>query len=151
METWKPERTALTVLALCFALAMLGRGAGETFSVFLLPVSSSFGWDRAEVISVYSLASLSMGLASPFVGRLFDRSGPRVVYGLGLTLLGAGFSLAAFAQTLWQLQLSVGVAAGLQAQGAGIRRDIRGHVSSPQTEPNRPCGRNRTSSRSTTP
>ena len=110
---FKLSRTALNVLGLCFALALVGRGLGESFTVFLLPISEAFGWARADVVSIYSLASLSMGLASPFVGRLFDFSGPRVVYSLGLGLLGAGLSLAAFADTLWQLQICLGFAAGL--------------------------------------
>jgi MFS family permease len=115
----KPNRAALAVLALCFAMSMLGRGAGEAFTVFLLPISATFGWDRADVVSIYSLAALSGGLASPFVGRLFDRSGPRAVYGLGLLLLGGGFSIAAFSQALWQLQVSIGLAAGLGAACVG--------------------------------
>ena len=73
-------RTALHVLALCFALSVLGRGLGESFTVFLLPISESFGWDRAQVVSVYSLTALAGGLASPLIGRLFDYSGPRSVY-----------------------------------------------------------------------
>ena len=51
----KPARVALNVLALCFALSVLGRGLGESFTVFLKPISEDFGWDRAQVVSVYSL------------------------------------------------------------------------------------------------
>jgi predicted MFS family arabinose efflux permease len=101
------------VLGICFVLCVVGRSGGETFPVFLLPIAADFGWDRAEVVSIYSLGALSAGLAAPFVGRLFDHSGPRAVYGVGLLLLGGGLQLAAFAQTLWQLQLFVGIAAGL--------------------------------------
>src|SRR5271155_4914070 len=86
---------ALYVLGLCFALAVLGRGLAESFTVFLKPISENFGWDRAEVVSVYSLAALAGGLASPLIGRLFDRSGPRSVYSLGLALLGGAFLIAA--------------------------------------------------------
>ena len=109
----KPARVALNVLALCFALSMLGRGLGESFTVFLKPISESFGWDRAQVVSVYSLAALAGGLGSPLVGRLFDRSGPRTVYSLGLVLLGGAFLIAAYAQHLWQFQLSLGLCVGL--------------------------------------
>jgi MFS family permease len=105
--------TAFTVLGLCFALTMLGRGAAESFSVFLLPIAQAFDWDRAQVVSIYSTAALAAGLASPVVGRLFDRSGPRTVYGCGLLLLGIGFSAAPYAQALWHLQLSIGLASGL--------------------------------------
>src|SRR6186997_3692218 len=90
----KPARVALNVLALCFALSVLGRGLGESFTVFLKPISEEFGWDRAQVVSVYSLTWLAGGLTAPFVGRLFDRSGPRITYSLGLLLLGGSFLVA---------------------------------------------------------
>jgi MFS family permease len=109
----KPARVALGVLALCFTLSVLGRGLGESFTVFLKPISESFGWDRAEVVSVYSLSALAGGLAAPLVGRLFDRSGPRTVYSLGLFLLGAAFLIAGLAQHLWQFQLSLGLCVGI--------------------------------------
>jgi MFS family permease len=109
----KPARLALNVLALCFALSLLGRGLGESFTVFLKPISENFGWDRAEVVSVYSLASLAGGLIAPLVGRLFDWSGPRIVYSLGLLLLGGAFFIASHAQHLWQFQLSIGLCVGI--------------------------------------
>ena len=109
----KPARVALNVLALCFALSVLGRGLGESFTVFLKPISESFGWDRAQVVSVYSLTWLAGGLTAPLVGRLFDRSGPRIVYALGLLLIGGAFLVAAHARALWHFQLSVGLCVGL--------------------------------------
>jgi MFS family permease len=109
----KPARVALNVLALCFTLALLGRGLGESFTVFLKPISESFGWDRAQVVSVYSLTWLAGGLMAPVVGRLFDRAGPRTVYSLGLLLLGGAFLAASHAQSLWQFQLSVGLCVGI--------------------------------------
>jgi MFS family permease len=112
-EPLKPARMALNVLALCFALSVLGRGLGESFTVFLKPISESFGWDRAQVVSVYSLTALAGGLAAPLVGRLFDRSGPRTVYSLGLLLLGGAFLVAATSNQLWQFQLSLGLCVGL--------------------------------------
>ncbi|NEW86492.1 MULTISPECIES: MFS transporter [Rhodopseudomonas] len=109
----RASRTGLFILGLCFVLSLLGRGLGESFTVFLLPISASFGWDRAEVVSIYSLTALCTGLASPLVGRLFDRSGPRAVYTLGMVLLGGAFVVAAYAERLWQLQITVGLCAGL--------------------------------------
>jgi MFS family permease len=108
-----PGRVALNVLALCFTLSVLGRGLGESFTVFLKPISENFGWDRAQVVSVYSLTWLAGGLMAPFVGRLFDRSGPRIVYSLGMLLLGSAFLVASHAQELWQFQLSIGLCVGI--------------------------------------
>jgi predicted MFS family arabinose efflux permease len=112
-------RLAFVVLGLCFLLMALARGMSETFTVFLLPISNTFGWDRAQTVSVYSIGALCVGLAGPFVGRLFDHSGPRAVYAVGLVLLGAGFSIAAFARELWQLQICIGLAAGLGSASLG--------------------------------
>jgi MFS family permease len=109
----KPARVALNVLALCFTLSVLGRGLSDSFTVFLKPISENFGWDRAQVVSVYSLTWLAGGLTAPLVGRLFDIAGPRPVYAMGLTLLGGAFMAASHAQALWQLQLSIGLAVGL--------------------------------------
>src|SRR3954469_21047759 len=109
----RTPRLAFVVLGLCFLLMALARGMSETFTVFLLPISNEFGWDRAQTVSGSSIGAPCVGLAAPFVGRLFDHSGPRAVYAIGLILLGAGFSAAAFAQSLWQFQLSIGLAVGL--------------------------------------
>ncbi|CAN5206584.1 MFS transporter [soil metagenome] len=112
MDRKESQRTALSVLAVCFTLSVLGRGLQESFTVFLLPISQGFGWDRGDVVSIYSLTALCVGLASPLVGRLFDRSGPRAVFVTGLTLIGGAFLAAAHAQKLWQFQITIGIALG---------------------------------------
>lgn len=109
----KTSRVALSVLALCFALSVMGRGLGESFTVFLKPISESFGWNRGDVVSVYSLAALTGGLASPLIGRLFDRFGPLTVYALGLLLLGGGLLIASNSHSLWQFQFSLGFCVGI--------------------------------------
>lgn len=115
----KPVAVALTVLAISFVLAALGRGISESFTVFLLPISNNFGWDRGQVVSIYSLTALTGGLVAPFVGRLFDRSGPRAVFALGLIALGGAFLIAAYAQKLWQFQFSLGLCVGLGLASTG--------------------------------
>ena len=109
----RPTVVALNVLALCFALSVIGRGLNESFTVFLKPISESFGWDRAQVVSFYSLSALAGGLASPLIGRIFDHSGPRAVYALGMLLLGGAFLIAAYSDHLWQFQFSVGLCVGV--------------------------------------
>ena len=111
--------SAATVLAVCFMLSVLGRGLVESFSVFLIPISETFGWNRGQIISIYSLVSLAGALASPLVGRMFDRFGPRVVYSLGLIVLCGAFLVAAYGQQLWQFHLSLGLGVGLGVASIG--------------------------------
>ncbi len=108
------------VLALCFAFNFIGRGVGDTYMVFLLPLGSEFGWHRSQMTSVYSALMVVSGLASPLAGIVFERWGPRVLYAGGLALLGAGYFLAGQANTLWQFYLCIGVLGGLGASAVGM-------------------------------
>jgi MFS family permease len=92
---------------------MFGRGLGDTYAVFLLPLEREFGWSRSQVTGVYSLYLLVNGLTAPLVGMLFDRLGARWVYGAGTLCLGAAFFLAGGLVSLWQYYLLVGALVGL--------------------------------------
>ena len=115
-----PAAVAALVLVLCFACNMLGRGVGDTFIVFLLPLSGSFGWNRAQVSSVYSIYLVVTGLASPLTGMLLDRWGPRVVYPAGVLLLGTGCLLAGHLTRLWQFQACIGILNGMGVSMLGM-------------------------------
>ena len=111
---------ALAVLAVAFAFNVLGRGAGETYAVFLLPLEREFGWSRSQLTSVYSVYLLVGGLIAPLVGTLFDRIGPRAVYTAGLAVLTAAYLLAGTLSSLWQFYLYVGFLIGLGVALVGM-------------------------------
>jgi len=48
-------------------------------SVFFKPMLEEFGWDRAKLSSVQSVAMIAFTILSPFLGRLIDRFGPRAM------------------------------------------------------------------------
>jgi MFS family permease len=108
------------VLAACFALNMFGRGLGDTYVVFLLPIEREFGWTRSQLTSVYSIYLLMHGLTSPLVGLVFDRIGPRWVYTTGLACMGLAFFLAAGLVSLWQFYLFVGGMVGFGVSLTGM-------------------------------
>lgn len=108
------------MLVLCFACNMLGRGVGDTFIVFLLPLSESFGWTRAQVSSVYSIYLVVTGVAAPLTGMMLDRWGPRIVYPAGFVLLGAGCLLAGHLTRLWQFQACIGILNGMGVSMLGM-------------------------------
>lgn len=101
------------MLASCFALNMFGRGVGDTYAVFLVPLEREFGWSRSQLTGVYSIYLLVNGFTAPLVGLLFDRLGPRWVYGAGMLCLGLAFFLAGGLVSLWQFYLLIGALVGI--------------------------------------
>ena len=110
-------RTALAVLATVFLFNLLGRGSGDTYAVFLLPLEREFGWARSQLTSVYSMYLLVGAFIAPLAGTLFDRFGPRVTYSGGLLCLSAAFFLASTLGNLWEFYLFIGVTIGV---GVGL-------------------------------
>ena len=108
------------MLAACFVLNMFGRGLADTYAVFLLPLEREFGWTRSELTGVYSIYLLVNGFTAPLVGLLFDRFGPRWVYGAGVTCLGVAFFLAQRLESLWHFYLFVGVLIGFAVSLNGM-------------------------------
>ena len=121
MSTPRPTAsTALVVLVLAFAANAIGRGVGEVFMVLMLPLSQEFAWRRAEISSVFSIYLLVNGLGAPLTGMLIDRWGPRVVYPLGLLLLGAACLVTPHLTSIWQFQAALGVLAGMGTSMLGM-------------------------------
>jgi MFS family permease len=113
-------KPAVALLAAVFVMNLLGRGSGETYTVFLAPLERSFGWSRSQLTSVYSLYLLVGALIAPLVGTLFDRLGPRVVYSLGLAMLAGAYLAASTLTTLAEFYLYVGVIIGLGVALVGM-------------------------------
>ncbi len=111
---------ALLVLGFCVLMTAMSRGAGESFGVFLLPLSEHFSWERAQVASVYSVYMVALGVGSLLAGAIFDRFGARVNYLLGCSLLLLAYGFAGHLSGLWQFYLVVGVAGGVGAAMVGI-------------------------------
>jgi MFS family permease len=50
-----------------------------TFGLYLKPLSASFGWPRESISAAFAIAALTLAAASPGLGYLIDRFGPRKV------------------------------------------------------------------------
>jgi MFS family permease len=110
----------VAVLATCFCLNMLGRGLGDSYAVFLLPLEREYGWSRYQLTSVYSVFLLVSGFAAPLVGLLFDRVGPRLVYSAGIACIGCAYFAASLLDQLWQFYLLIGAAVGIGVAMTGM-------------------------------
>lgn len=94
-------------------LGFFAAGPGQIFtiSMFVDPMIRETGWSRSMISGVYTGGTFTAALAMPFVGRLVDRLGARVM----LISVGALFGLAC----LWMS--SVNHALGLYVGFVGIR------------------------------
>ena len=93
---------------------------GESFGVFLLPLSDYFSWDRASVTSIYSIYMFFLGLGSLLSGILFDKYGAKFNYIFGTSLLAIAYGTAGFLEYLWQFYLFLGIMGGIGASMVGI-------------------------------
>jgi MFS family permease len=56
-------------------------------SIFFKPILEEFGLDRATLSSVHTVVILIFALFSPFLGRLIDRFGPRIMLYVGVAAM----------------------------------------------------------------
>src|SRR3977135_3972643 len=92
------------VLAACLGV-MAGFGSlfVYTFAVFVKPLGAEFGWSREAISSGFGLAAVTLGVASPLLGRLIDRYGPRRIILPCMTVFGCAIaSLALLHSGLWR-------------------------------------------------
>ncbi len=85
----------------CVCCAGFARQASSVavLSIFVAPMTGEFGWSRTAISGAVSLGGILAAIASPFLGPVLDRRGPRVVLSLsvlstaaaamGLSLVGS--------------------------------------------------------------
>ena len=96
MSSVRKSQSGWLVVVAAFFGVMAGFGSLVvfTFSVFLKPVGAEFGWTREAVSGAFGFAAISVAIASPKLGQLLDRLGPRriilpcyAIYGMALCSL----------------------------------------------------------------
>jgi MFS family permease len=100
------------LVGVAFVTMAIGVNARTAFSLLYPPILGEFGWDRGVTAGVFSFGFLLSALITPFVGRVIDRRGPRIVVEIGIATMGAGLLLATLARTPWQLYLTLGAMCG---------------------------------------
>ncbi len=68
-----------------------------TLSVFVVPMTSEFGWSRTGIAGAVSLGGVLAAVISPMLGPLLDRRGARLI--LCLAVLGTGLACMALSLT----------------------------------------------------
>ena len=100
------------LVAIAFVTMAVGVNARTSFSLLFPAILDEFGWDRGMTAGAFSFGFLVSALVTPFVGRLMDLRGPRLVIELGVVTMGVGLVLASVIHEPWQLYLTLGALAG---------------------------------------
>jgi len=110
---------AIGVMALSFMMGMVGRLAFENFPNLVIPLGTEFDWSRSTVASIYSMGGLVTGLTGPLVGTMFDRLGPRNVYGIAVLAAGLGLLISGIATNIWHFYFSISLLIGFGVACSG--------------------------------
>lgn len=97
------------VIAVAFVTMGIGVNARTSFSLLYPPILDEFGWSRGDTAAIFSLGFIASTIATPFVGVLMGRYGPRIAIPLGAVLVAAGLILGTVATALWHFFLTLGV------------------------------------------
>ncbi len=100
------------IVVVAFVTMGLGVNARTAFSLLFPPILDEFGWERGTTAGAFSFGFFVSACLSPFVGRLMDRRGPRVVIEMGVGLLATGLLLALLVRQPWHLYVTLGVLVG---------------------------------------
>src|SRR5206468_6566059 len=100
------------LVAIGFVTMAVGVNARTAFSLLFPAILGEFGWDRGITAGAFSFGFLVSAVVTPFVGRLMDLRGPRIVVELGVLAMGAGLILASLVREPWQLYLTLGALVG---------------------------------------
>jgi len=100
------------LVAVAFVTMAVGVNARTTFSLLFPAILAEFHWDRGVTAGAFSFGFLVSALVTPFVGRLMDARGPRLVVEIGVVTMAAGLILASLVSQPWQLYLTLGALAG---------------------------------------
>lgn len=87
------------------------------FTVFFNPIRESFHWTAAQTSIAFTFQRLESGLLGPVAGFFVDRVSPRILMVGGWTVVGLGFILLSYINSLWSFYgifvlLSIGLSFG---------------------------------------
>lgn len=105
------------MVAVAFAVILIGAGTRAAPGALLLPIQSETGWTVGQITIAGAAGLLLLGLGGPVSGWLIDRFGVRRTTIAALALTASGMAASGLATEVWQLVLLFGVVSGF---GAGL-------------------------------
>ncbi len=107
------------IVVATFACLFIFSGLGYyAFGLFVTPIQSDLGWDRADIMAAFTIFFLVQGLASPLIGWAIYIVEPRKIIAAGALAVTLGFALLSRMEGHLSFYLSYAlVGAGMAAMG----------------------------------
>jgi len=108
------------IVAVALVMMAVGYALRNTFSVFYPALVEEFGWARGSTALMFSINIIVYGITAPLAGGLADRFSPRVVFPVGICIMGGAIALCSVATQQWHFFLLYGVAAAFGLSMTGV-------------------------------
>ena len=95
------------------ALFVSAGSSGFIFSIFLPPMGAGLGWSASTLVAGASINYVTGSIAGPFIGRVVDLRGARLVMSVALVGLTVSLILTAVIHEPWQFFLLYGLLGGV--------------------------------------
>ena len=100
-----------TIFGLAFTNLTAEGGMKNSAPVVFLALRDHFGRSAAATAGIFSVAGLTGALISPFLGKLLDRLGPRLLFPAGALFILIGYLASSLVSDFWQLIILYGMVA----------------------------------------
>ena len=87
------SRYLLTILVCGSIVLTLAMGVRHGLGLFLLPVTTEFGWNREAFSFALAIQNLLWGISQPFTGMIADRYGAQKALVAGALFYASGLAL----------------------------------------------------------
>ena len=108
------------IVAVAFIMMAVGYAMRNTFSVFYPTLVEEFGWNRGSTALMFSINIIVYGVTAPIAGGFADRFSPRLVFPIGIAIMGSSIALCSIATQQWQFFLLYGVGAAFGLSLTGV-------------------------------
>jgi OFA family oxalate/formate antiporter-like MFS transporter len=103
-----------TLVIGCSLLIMLCAGSVYGWSIFVTPLTSTYGLTTAATQIIYGCSLAVLGTVLIFVHRIYRRLGPRLTASIGAVFFGSGYIVASFSGgNVWILLLGISLLSGI--------------------------------------
>lgn len=92
-------------IAIMGTLLQVVLGTVYAWSFFQKPIIAEYGWTNVQVMWIFSMAILFLGLSAAVGGMILPKYGPRKLASIGALLYGSGYLVSAYAMYIHSLPL----------------------------------------------